>query len=307
MRVFVAGASGAIGLPLVRRLAARGHEVTGTSRSEERAREVDRAGGHGVAVDALDADALREAVVAARPEVVVHQATAFPPAFDPDKIDFTPTNALRTVGTRNLIAAARAAGAERIVAQSIAFLYAPEGDWIKDETAPPWTDAPGGYAGAIAALTEHERLVTEAGGVVLRYGQFYGPGTYFSREGSTGQVVAARRFPVVGRGEGTFSFIAVDDAAAATVLAIEGAGAGVLNVVDDEPAPVREWLPAFAAVIGAPPPRRVPAWFARIVAGKVSFAIATRLRGADNSRAKRDLGWQPRYPSWREGFQELLG
>ena len=305
MRVFVAGATGAIGRPLVQQLSDRGHEVTGTSRSQERAREVDAAGGRGVVVDALDAAALSEAVVASRAEAVVHQLTAFPREFDPEKIDYEPVNRLRTEGTRNLTAAAQAAGARRIVAQSIAFLYAPEGDRIQDESGRPWTDAPGKFASAVAALVEHERLITEAGGVVLRYGQFYGPGTYFSREGSTGRVVSKRKFPIVGRGDGMTSFIAVDDAAAATVAAIEGGATGVFNVVDDEPAPLREWLPVFAEAIGAPPPRRVPVWIARFLAGRMTLALVTEGRGADNSRAKRELGWQPRRPSWRDGFREL--
>lgn len=307
MRVFVVGATGAIGKPLVRRLAERGHEVTGTSRSEERAREVDAAGGRGVVADALDAEALALAVADARAEAVVHQATAFPKNFDPDKLDYEPVNRLRTEGTRNLIAAARAAGARRIVAQSIAFMYAPEGDWVKDEGARAWTDAPGKFATAVGALLELERLVTDAGGVVLRYGQFYGPGTYLSRDGSTGWVVRKRKFPIVGRGDGVSSFIAVEDAAAATVAAIEGDAAGIFNVVDDEPARQREWLPVFAEAIGAPRPRRVPVWVARLAAGKLTVGVVTGGRGASNAKAKRELGWEPRWPSWREGFRELLG
>ena len=306
MRVFVAGATGASGRPLVRQLAERGHEVTGTTRSPERAREVDAAGGRGVVVDALDADALRQAVVAAQPEVVVHQLTALPPRFDPKTVDYTLTNRLRTECMHTLLAAAREAGARRIVSQSIAFLYAPEGERVKDEDGRPWTEAPPPFSDAIDAILEHEQIVTGAGGVVLRYGQFYGPGTYYSRDGSTGQDIMKRRFPIVGKGDGMFSFIATDDAAAATVAAIEGTATGVFNVVDDDPAALHEWLPVFAEAIGAKPPWRVPAWLARLIAGRISVMMATELRGADNARAKRELGWEPRWPSWREGFRELL-
>jgi 2-alkyl-3-oxoalkanoate reductase len=308
MRVFVAGASGAIGRPLVRQLVAAGHDVTGTTRSEERAEAIRSAGARAATCDALNADALRAAVAEAAPDVVVHQLTALPDRFDPrDKSIYEPTNRVREKGTRNLIAAALAAGARRMACQSIAFAYAPADEpRTMDEDAPLATGAPAPFGGAVRSLVEMERAVlgTEGlDGVVLRYGWFYGPGTYYGEGGSTEKDVRKRRFPVIGRGTGLFSFIHVDDAASATVAAVERGAPGIYNVVDDEPAPMREWLPAYAEAIGARRPLRVPTWVARLAAGRMAAMIAVQ-PGASNAKAKRELGWEPRWRSWREGFRE---
>jgi nucleoside-diphosphate-sugar epimerase len=311
MKVFVAGASGAIGKPLVRRLVAAGHEVTGTTRREERAEEIRTAGAKAVVCDVFDAVALEMAVKEAAPEVVVNQLTSLPHRYNPRKPSFyEETNRVRREGGHNLIEAARAAGARRLVTQSISFLYAPEGDWVKDEEARPFDDAPGHFGPSVRVLLDHEREVVESPdfeGLVLRYGQFYGPGTYYARDGHLGREVRRRRFPIVGPGTGTFSFLHVEDAAAATVAALDRGTAGVYNVADDKPAPLREWLPVYAEALGAKPPRRVPVWLARLLAGGSVAAMATQLRGAANAKAKRELGWQPSYPSWRQGFREALG
>ncbi len=309
MKVFVAGASGAIGRPLVRQLAAAGHEVTGTTRREERAEQICAAGAQAVVCDALDRPALEAAVAEAAPEVVVHLLTALPPRLDYRAKDpLGPTSRLRREGTRNLVAAAQAAGVRRVVAESVAFLYAPEGDWVKDEEAPLFLGAPDPFGDAVDALADLERQVTGAErieGVVLRYGWLYGPGTYFDRDGSQTEDVRKRKAPVVGRGTGLFSFVQVEDAAAATVAAVGGGAApGIYNVVDDEPAPYREWLPVFAEAVGAKRPLRVPVWLARLVAGRAAATMTVELRGASNAKAKRELGWQPRYASWREGFAD---
>jgi nucleoside-diphosphate-sugar epimerase len=311
MKIFVAGASGAIGRPLVRRLVAAGHEVTGTTRREERAEEIRAAGADAVVVDAFDAPALEAAVKQAAPEVVVNQLTSLPHRYNPRKASFyEETNRVRREGGRNLLEAARAAGARRLVTQSISFLYAPEGDWVKNEEARPFDDAPGHFGPSVRVLLDHEREVVESPdfeGLVLRYGQFYGPGTYFAPEGHLGREVRRRRFPIVGPGTGTFSFIHVDDAAGATLAALDHGAAGIYNVVDDEPAPLLEWLPVYAEALGAKPPRRVPVWLARLVAGKAVADTAVGLRGASNAKAKRELGWQPSSASWRQGFREALG
>lgn len=309
MKVFVAGASGVVGRPTVRRLVAAGHEVVGMTRREERAPEIRAAGGEPVVCDVFDAEALREAVVAARPEVVIHALTALPPKFDPKSDYLAATNKVRIEGTRNLVAAAKAARARRIVAESVAFFYEPEGDWVKDEEAPLFRDPPGRFAPACDALVSLESQVLGAGepeGVVLRFGWFYGPGTYYDRGGSVAEEVAKRRYPVIGHGEGRFSFIHVDDAATAYVAAIDHGSPGIYNVADDEPAPLREWLPAYAEALGAKPPRRVPAWLARLVAGKDLVSTAVTMRGASNAKARRELGWQPAHPSWRQGFAASL-
>ena len=311
MRVFVAGASGVVGRPLVRQLVAAGHEVTGTTRREERAAEIRAAGAKAVVCDAFDAAALEAAVREAAPDVVVNQLTSLPQRYDPRKASFyEETNRVRREGGRNLVAAARAAGAQRLLTQSISFLYAPEGGWVKDEEGRPFDDAPGHFGPAVRTMLDHEREVVELPdleGLVLRYGQFYGPGTYFAPDGHLGREVRRRRFPIVGPGTGTFSFLHVEDAAAATVTALDRGGAGVYNVVDDEPAPLSEWLPVYAEALGAKPPRRVPVWLARLVAGRAVADTAVGLRGAANAKAKRELGWQPRYSSWRQGFREALG
>ncbi len=303
MKVFVAGASGAIGRPTVRRLVEAGHEVVGMTRKEERAGGIRSAGAAAVVCDAFDAEGLREAVAAAQPEVVVHLLTALPQRFDRKSDWLGPTNRLRVEGTQNLIAAAVAAGAQRIVAESIAFAYRQEGGWVKDET-----EAIDDHTGPGVAIADLERQVGEAEleGVVLRYGWLYGPGTYYDRGGQEAREVERRRFPIVGKGTGTFSFIHSEDAAAATVAAVERGAPGLYHVVDDEPAPLREWVPVYAQALGAKPPRRVPFWLARLAAGEQIARAAIEMRGASNAKAKRELGWQPAQPSWRQGFFEAL-
>lgn len=310
MKVFVAGASGVIGRPLVRQLVESGHEVTGmTSRDSGRA-GIEGAGAKAVVCDALDDQAVEAAVRAAGPEVVVSQLTRLPREYDPRKIDYEPTNRARAEGGGNLIRAAQAAGARRFVTQSVAFIYAPEGGMIKGEDARPWADAPEPFRSGARATLQHERDATEAPGLeglVLRYGQFYGPATYYAADGNIADQVRRRRFPIVGRGDGVFSFIQIDDAASATVAAVERGETGIYNVVDDEPAPLREWLPVYAEALGAKRPFRVPTFLARLLAGSFAAAFATELRGASNAKARRELAWEPRYPTWRQGFREALG
>jgi nucleoside-diphosphate-sugar epimerase len=309
MKVFVAGASGAIGRPLVRQLLAAGHEVTGMTRREENAEAIRALGAGAVVCDVFDAAALEGAVREAAPEVVIHELTSLPPRLDPKAKDdpLAPTNRLRGEGTRNLIAAAKAAGARRLIAESVAFFYVAEGDWVKNEDAPAFGEAPGQFGEAAVALAELERQVlgTEGlEGIVLRYGWLYGPGTYYDRDGSQTEDFHKRRMPIVGKGTGIFSFVQVEDAASATVAAVERGEPGVYNVVDDEPAPLSEWAPAFAQAVGAKKPRRVPVWLARLVAGSAAAEMTTAQRGAANAKAKRELGWQPRHASWRQGFAD---
>jgi len=309
MRVFVAGATGAIGRPLIAQLLAAGHEPTGMTRSAEKADELRAAGAKAAVCDALDADALRRVVVEAAPEVLVHQLTDLPRDWSM-RYGYGATSKLRGEVTRTLIDAAREAGARRVVAQSIAFMYAPTGEMVKDEDAPTLSGGSGEFAEALAATLDLERQVIGAEGMeglVLRYGFFYGPGTWFAPGTKMARAFRKRRVPIVGDGAGVFSYIHVDDAASATVAAIEHGDAGIYNVVDDDPAPMRDWVPAFAEAVGAKPPRRVPVWLAKLVAGKTTVSAGVEGRGASNTKAKRELGWQPRYPSWRQGFREVLG
>jgi nucleoside-diphosphate-sugar epimerase len=311
VRVFVAGASGVIGRRLVPKLVAAGHEVTGTTRKQASTAVIEAAGAKAAICDALDAVAVERAVAEAAPEVIVSQLTSLPEEYDLAlrKIDYGPTNRVRVEGGRNLISAGRKAGARRYVSQSIAFIYEPEGDWVKEEDAAPFFSAPGPLAAGVkpTLTSEREALAAERmEGLVLRYGQFYGPGTYFDRGGSIAEQVRKRRAPRVGKGTGVFSFIHVDDAADATVAAVERGAAGIYNVVDDDPAPIHEWLPVFAQALGAKPPLRVPALIARLLAGKAAVVVSTQMRGASNAKAKRELGWQPAHPSWRQGFAEEL-
>ena len=307
MRVFLAGATGVIGRRLLPLLVAGGHEVTAMTRSEERAAGLRDAGATPVVCDVYDAEGLRAAMEAAGPEVVLHELTDLPPALDPRKMEeqAAGNDRIRTEGTRNLVAAAIAAGARRMVAQSISFAYAPAGAALKTEKDPLWDDAPWPWLRSIQALHELEDTVTQTEGlegIALRYGFFYGPGSAYADDGHFAREVRRRRLPVVGRGSGVFSFIHVDDAAAATVAAMERGRPGIYNVVDDDPAPLRDWVPAYAEAIGAKPPRRVPVWLARLLGGRYAVALATQGRGASNEKAKAELGWEPRYPSWREGF-----
>jgi nucleoside-diphosphate-sugar epimerase len=310
MRVFVAGATGVIGRPLIPKLVAAGHEVTGMTRSEDRAERVRTAGARVAVCDVFDADAVRAAVQEAGAEVLVHQLTSLPDRMDFRKPEvFAATNRVRTEGTDILLEAARAAGARRFVCQSIAFSYLPDGGMVKGEDAPLLEEAPGSFGDTARTVVEMETRVLEADwleGLVLRYGFFYGPHTYYAEGGSTTEDVRRRRMPIVGKATGTFSFVHVDDAADATVLAVERGGPGVYNIVDDEPAAMSEWLPAFAAAAGAKRPRRVPVWLAKLVGGKTVASFALELRGASNAKAKRELGWRPAHPSWRRGFSESL-
>jgi nucleoside-diphosphate-sugar epimerase len=308
VKVLVAGASGAIGQFLVPQLVAAGHEVVGTTRRRDKADALTALGARGVVVDALDREAVRRVVVDESPEAIVDELTSLPKDFnlrDPHLYDAN--DEIRSKGTPALHDAAREAGVRRYVMQSIAFLYAPEGDWVKREDAAMWFDAPGAYSRSIRVLHDNEQRITgdaDIAGVALRYGWFYGPGTYHAPDGSIAAQVRKRQLPIVGRGDGMSSFIHVHDAAAATVAALDR-GSGIYNVVDDEPAPARDWLPVFAKALGAKPPRRVPAWIARLAAGRVA-GMATVLRGASNAKAKAELGWQPALPTWREGFVTAL-
>jgi 2-alkyl-3-oxoalkanoate reductase len=308
VRVFVAGATGAVGRPLVPKLVAAGHEVTGTTRSEQRAEAIRAAGATAAVVDALDAQALRRSVEAAAPEVIVHELTALPDRFRPRAKDlYDATNRIRREGTRNLLDAAHAAGARRFVCQSIAFACRPGAQpEVKDEDAPLALEAPPPFGEGVRVIDEMERAVLGAEGIdglVLRYGWFYGPGTYYAEDGTMTADVRRRRFPIVGSGSGLFSYIHVDDAADATVAAVERGAPGIYNVVDDDPGAMRDWLPVFAEAVGARPPRRVPVWLARLVAGKMVAGVNLQ-PGASNAKAKRELGWEPRWRSWREGFRD---
>ncbi len=310
MRVFLAGATGAIGRPLVRMLLAEGHQVTGMTRSPGKVEALRAAGAEPVVADAFDEPAVMRAVAQAAPEAVIHQLTAIPARLDPRRIarDFELTDRLRTEGTRILLEAARAAGAERVIAQSVAFVYAPgPPGTVHTESDPPNAQPPKQFRRTTAALEELERRVLDAEGTVLRYGYFYGPGSAISRTGSIGADVSRRRLPIVGGGTGVWSFIHVEDAARAAVAALSSGSARACNIVDDEPAPVHEWLPGLAAALGAPAPRRVPAFLARPLAGAYGIATMTKAQGASNALAKRELGWQPSFPSWREGFRHGLG
>ncbi|HET6832137.1 MAG TPA: NAD(P)-dependent oxidoreductase [Solirubrobacterales bacterium] len=300
MRVFVAGASGAIGTRLVPQLIERGHEVIGTSRSPGRAEHLRALGAEPIALDLLDESAVREAVLEAAPDAIVHQATGLADARFSRSFDrvFTQTNRLRTEGTDALLAAGREAGVLRFVAQSFAsYRNAREGGPVKaeDDRLDPVPVAT--MRGMSAAMRHLEEVVTDVGGIALRYGIFYGA----ANDGLI-EPVRKRQFPIIGKGAGISSFIHLDDAAAATVLALEQDGPGIYNIVDDEPAPVREWLPVLADALGAKPPRRIPRWLARLLAGEAVVMMGTEARGASNAKAKREFGWDPRYPTWREGF-----
>jgi nucleoside-diphosphate-sugar epimerase len=273
------------------------------TRSEERATRIREAGAEAVVCDAFDAEGLREAVVAAKPEVVVHLLTALPQHYNRRSDWLEPTNRLRVEGTRNLVAAALAAGAQRMVAESIAFVYRWKGGWVKGEDEP--IEDRGGPGKPIGEL-EWQVKQADLEGIVLRYGWLYGPGTYFDHGGQEAMAVERRRFPIVGKGTGVFSFLHVEDAATATVAAVERGGPGIYNVADDEPAPLSEWLPVYAQALGAKQPRHVPFWLARLAAGEQTARNALELRGASNAKAKRELGWHPEHPSWRQGFSEAL-
>jgi nucleoside-diphosphate-sugar epimerase len=310
MRIFLAGATGAIGGRLVPLLLEAGHEVTGTTRSPAKADMLRAAGAEPVIADGLDRDAIVAAIAAARPDAIVHQLTALGDLTSLRNLDgaFALTNRLRTEGTDNLLAGAREAGTRRFVAQSFTgWPYARTGGPVKTEDDPLDPDPVPSMSKTLAAIRRLEQTVTQAGGIALRYGGFYGPGTGLTPGGDQVELIRKRRFPIVGDGGGVWSFIHIDDAAAATLAAHErGTPGAIYNVVDDDPAPVREWLPALAAAAGAKPPRRLPRWLARVVAGESVATMMTEIRGASNAKAKRELGWEPAHPSWREGFRAAL-
>jgi nucleoside-diphosphate-sugar epimerase len=301
MRVFLAGASGAIGTRLVPQLIDAGHDVIGSHTSPSSGVRVRALGAKPVALDLLDARAVRKAVRDANPDAIVHQATALANvkfSRNMDKVT-AKTSELGTKGTDALLAAAREAGVHRFVAQSVAAYsrYAREGGPIKTEDDPLDPTPPKNFEQTAAAMAYLEQAVTDSGGIALRYGAFYG-----AANDGTIDPVRKRQFPIVGDGGGIWSWIHLDDAAAATVLALEHDGPGIYNIVDDDPAPVREWLPVLAQALGAKPPRRFPTWLARLLAGEAVTVMSTEARGASNAKAKRELGWTPRYPTWRTGF-----
>ena len=305
MRVLVVGASGAIGVRLVPQLIERGHEVVGTFRSPGNAPRLSALGAEPMALDVLDAPAVRRAVLDTKPDAIVHQATALTDVRFGRSLDrsFGPTNRLRTEGTDNLLAAADKAGVRRFVAQSFAsYRYAREGGPVKTEDDRLDPDPPAMARETNIAMSHLDQVVTAAGGIALRYGGFYGADT----DGLV-KPVRKRQFPIIGEGAGISSFIHLDDAACATALAVEHDGAGIYNIVDDEPAPMSEWLPALAKALSAKPPRHVPVWLAGLIAGKGMVMMAVGSRGASNEKAKRELGWTLRYPSWRQGFEAAYG
>jgi nucleoside-diphosphate-sugar epimerase len=311
MRIFLAGATGAIGSRLVPQLVAAGHTVVGTTRHASKADRLRFLGAEPAVLDPLDQAAVTAAVEKAAPDVLVHQLTALSNLSNFRKFatEFAETNRLRTEGTDILLAAGRAAGVRRVVAQSFGgWPYARTGGPVKTEQDPlDPTPAPDAVAG-LAAIRHLEETVTGYGeGLALRYGGFYGPGTSLAPGATHTELVRKRKFPIVGDGAGVWSFCHIDDAASATVAAVERGAPGVYNVCDDEPAAVRVWLPVLAAALGAPAPRHVPAWLARPLIGAQGMVMMTTARGMSNDKAKRELGWAPAYPTWREGFREVAG
>jgi nucleoside-diphosphate-sugar epimerase len=312
MRIFVAGASGAIGRHLVPRLVRAGHSVTGMTRTPEKTKLIGSLGAQAAIADGLDAGAVHAAVTAAAPEVIVHEMTDLKGASDLRAFDraFAASNRLRTEGTDHLLAAARQAGASRFVAQSFCgWPYARVGGPVKTESDLLDPDPPKQMRAALAAIRYLEQSVTHSihpEGIVLRYGAFYGRGTGVL-DGRLIEQIHRRRAPVIGKGGGWWSFVHIEDAAEATALAIERGKAGnIYNIVDDEPAPVREWLPALAKMLDAKPPLHVPGWIARLVAGEHLVTMMTENRAGSNAKAKRELEWNPAHPSWRAGFGALV-
>jgi nucleoside-diphosphate-sugar epimerase len=310
MRILVAGATGALGKQLVPRLVARGHEVFGMTRSESKQQLIREMGATPVVADALEPEQVARAVAQAQPEVIAHELTALSDSIDIRHFDreFAQTNRLRTEGTDHLLAAGQAVGVKRFVAQSYAgWPFARNGSAVKDEGDALDPSPAEGMRQSLDAIRHLERAVTGADwteGIVLRYGGFYGPGTSLVPDGSGEHVdlIRKRKFPILGDGAGVWSFIHIEDAADATVAAIERGRRGIYNVVDDEPAPVAEWLPAIAEAVGAKPPRRMPRWLGRLLAGEGATVMMTEVRGASNAKAKRELEWRPRYPSLRGSF-----
>lgn len=307
MRIFVAGGTGVVGRRLVPLLVSAGHQVTATTRSPGKRKLLQHIGADPVLMDALDADAVTQAVANAEPEVIVHQMTALSGAPDMRHFDrwFRTTNALRTRGTEHLLAAARATGVRRFVAQSYTgWTHGGLGEGVTTEEDPLVSDPPRQQRETLAAIRFLERTVTDSPveGLVLRYGNLYGPGA----SEPLVELVRERKVPVVGGGAGVWSWLHVEDAAAAAAIAVERGRPGIYNVVDDEPAPVAEWLPYLAQQVGAPAPLHVPAWLGRLLAGAVPVSMMTQSRGSSNAKAKRELGWYPAWRSWREGFRDGL-
>jgi nucleoside-diphosphate-sugar epimerase len=312
MRVFLAGASGVIGPVLVPKLVRDGHQVSAMTRTPEKVEALEAMGADPVLCDVLDADRIRDAVLAARPDVVISHLTDLPRDFNPRKIKeaYARNDRVRGEGSENLLAAAEAAGARRFLWQTVSFLTKPAGPPVLDEEAPLWTDAPAPHDATIRLHERMERrIIGDANleGLVLRFGFWYGPRTGFASDGSIARQVRKRRYPIVGDGGGMSQFVHVDDVAETTILAMTNGSPGVYNVTDDDPAPMREWLPEYAKAIGAPPPRHVPGWLARLVVGGFVATQATGMRGASNEKAKRELDWKPKYASWREEFRTALG
>ena len=310
MRVLIAGGTGAIGRQLVPLLIARGDDVAVVSRGTMQTESTQARGARTLTADALDADELLSAVEAADPDAIVDLMTAIPSPIDPRRIDrdMAATNQLRTTGTQNLLAAAAAAGVKRVVGESIAFAYDPDEEPVNPEGAALWKSPPRRFAPAMEALVAHERMIRAAGGTVLRFGHLYGPGTAYASDGASADQVRSGKFPIVGGGTGVFSFIHVRDAARAIAAALHSSGGQtLLNIVDDDPAPLSEWLPVYAALLGAKKPSKAPAFIARLLAGSYGVAFLTEIRGASNARAKETLAWQLEYPSWRDGFAAELG
>jgi 2-alkyl-3-oxoalkanoate reductase len=305
MRIFVAGASGAVGGRLVPMLVNGGHDVVAMTRSPQKADALRALGAEPAVADGLDRGAVMQAVVRAEPEVVIHQMTALSQIKSMKKFDdeFALTNRLRTEGTDHLVEAARAAGVRRLIVQSYGnWNYERTGTGLKTEDDPLDPNPPANQRRSLEAIRHAEAAALEFGGIALRYGAFYGPGTGLSRDGDMVELVTKRKWPIVGDGAGVWSFVHIDDAASATMAAMERGAPGIYNVVDDDPAPVAEWLPALAAALGAKPPRRVPVWVGRLAVGEVGVSMMTQIRGASNAKAKRELDWTLRYPTWREGF-----
>lgn len=311
MRIFVAGATGAVGRPLVKRLVAARHDVVGLTRKGERAAWLFESGAVAVVGDALDTAWLGKVVRQAEPEVVIDQMTHLPQRVGLRGMRrfYRNQTPLREIGSAALLTAARDVGARRLIAQSVAFIYAPGPGGPKQEADPVWSDAPEPFGEALRVAARHDEMVagdSRLEGLVLRYGVFYGPGTHFAPGNGQYEDIRRRRLPIVGDGPSMWSFVHVDDAAQAAVDALERGTPGIYNVVDDEPAPVRHWLPHFAETIGAKPPYRVPVWLARVTAGPAQTAWATAFPGASNAKARTELGWQPEYESWRRGFAASL-
>jgi len=313
LKIFLAGATGAIGKALVPQLLGSGHEVVALARSAGKARALEALGAKIVIADALDADALTAAITRTEPEAVIHQLTALAGvgSFRNFDREFAPTNRLRTEATDTLLAAALLVGARRFIAQSFCgWPFAREGGAVKSEDAPLDPNPPASFRHTLAAIRSLEDAVREVVGIdarALRYGMLYGPGTGFARDGAIVKAVRKRNFPLVGDGAGVWSFLHVSDAARATVAALSRGAPGIYNIVDDEPAPVSDWLPYLAHALGARPPRRLSVWLARLAMGEGGVSMMTKVRGGANAKAKRELGWQPVYESWRRGFVEGLG